>query len=270
MVYQFLANGVVISDYSASASCVWTPTLDGIYQLTVNAMDLNGADPTQVISSSAMAYTVLPLAVADNYSVIAGETLTVSAANGLLANDLGSDTLTVAGYTNPANGTLTLNDDGSFTYQPTAGFCGTDTFTYTAGGRGATSTPATVTITVYSIPVANAMTLYRLPGSTLTVTAPGVLANDSNADGGPLTACLSHRPSTWPPDAQCGRLLQLYAESRLLRHGYLHLHRDGWPCHLHAGDGDHHRLFRPGGQYDAYTVIAGSTLERRCQRRAGQ
>ena len=54
VVYQFLADGVVISDYNASSSCVWTPTADGVYQLTVNAMDLNGVDPTQVITSTAM------------------------------------------------------------------------------------------------------------------------------------------------------------------------------------------------------------------------
>ena len=148
VVYQFLADGVVISDYNASSSCVWTPTADGVYQLTVNAMDLNGVDPTQVISSTAMAFTVLPVAVADNYQAIAGQTLTVSAANGLLTNDLGSATLTVAGYTNPANGVLAVNGDGSFTYQPNAGFYGNDTFTYTAADGVLASAPATVTITV--------------------------------------------------------------------------------------------------------------------------
>ena len=54
-----------------------------------------------------------------------------------------------------ANGSLTLNADGSFVYTPNAGFCGTDSFTYTATDGHATSAPATVTITVYSVPVAN-------------------------------------------------------------------------------------------------------------------
>ncbi|PQE00424.1 hypothetical protein CYL16_12470 [Mycobacterium sp. EPG1] len=44
--------------------------------------------------------------------------------------DLG-DVITVASYTQAAHGSVSLNADGTFTYTPTAGFSGTDTFTYT-------------------------------------------------------------------------------------------------------------------------------------------
>ncbi|HEX4519021.1 MAG TPA: esterase-like activity of phytase family protein [Gaiellaceae bacterium] len=48
----------------------------------------------------------------------------------VLKNDNGATA--VARHTNPANGSLTLNADGTFTYTPNPGFKGTDTFSYTA------------------------------------------------------------------------------------------------------------------------------------------
>ena len=48
----------------------------------------------------------------------------------VLRNDNGATA--AVRHTNPANGSLTLNADGTFTYTPNAGFVGTDSFTYTA------------------------------------------------------------------------------------------------------------------------------------------
>ncbi|MGI8810323.1 MAG: Calx-beta domain-containing protein [Acidimicrobiales bacterium] len=49
---------------------------------------------------------------------------------------------------NPANGTLALNFDGSFTYTPNPGFAGIDTFVYTASDKRGMSDTATVSIVV--------------------------------------------------------------------------------------------------------------------------
>ena len=62
--------------------------------------------------------------------------------------DVDGDTLSVAEGTGPANGTLSLNPDGSFTYDPDPGFNGTDSFTFTASDGSLTSAEATFTITV--------------------------------------------------------------------------------------------------------------------------
>jgi hypothetical protein len=95
-----------------------------------------------------------PVAAADAYVVAQDNALAV-AAPGILANDTATvGALSVAAprpVSGPANGSLTLNADGSFTYQPTAGFTGTDTFTYRAtDGSGLVSGLATVTLTVRS------------------------------------------------------------------------------------------------------------------------
>ncbi|HEY9444645.1 MAG TPA: cadherin-like domain-containing protein, partial [Gemmatimonadales bacterium] len=90
-----------------------------------------------------------PTASADQYEVASGTALTVGAP-GVLGNDNDpdGDTLTASAVDQPANGTLALSSDGSFTYTPNTGFSGQDTFTYTAGDGTDTSAPATVTITV--------------------------------------------------------------------------------------------------------------------------
>ena len=53
-------------------------------------------------------------------------------ANGVLANDSNPDgnPLTAVLASNPAYGSVTLNPDGSFSYVPSDGFYGVDSFTY--------------------------------------------------------------------------------------------------------------------------------------------
>jgi hypothetical protein len=72
----------------------------------------------------------------DAYVGLSGQTVQMSAANGVLFNDSGTN-LTASLISGPAHGTLAVATDGSFTYTPTAGFAGTDSFTYLAfGGAG--------------------------------------------------------------------------------------------------------------------------------------
>lgn len=99
---------------------------------------------------------------------------------------------------NPSNGTLTFNSDGSFVYTPNAGFTGTDTFTYQASNGVSRSLVATVTITVNATnqpPVANDDSYTTDVDTPLTVSAPGVLANDTDPNGDPLTAQLVDGPA---------------------------------------------------------------------------
>jgi hypothetical protein len=53
----------------------------------------------------------------------------------------------------PTNGTVTLNSDGSFEFQPAAGFTGIDSFTYTASDGILSSNPVTVFINVEATPL---------------------------------------------------------------------------------------------------------------------
>src|SRR5207245_2232921 len=104
----------------------------------------------------------------------------------------------------PAHGTLSLNSDGSFTYTPALNYNGSDSFTYKANdGQADSPTNATVSITVTPVNDAPGTSggvvaddSYTTPEDTiLTVTAPGVLANDTDVDGDPLTAILVNGPA---------------------------------------------------------------------------
>ena len=92
-----------------------------------------------------------PVAKDDSYTVAVNTSLTVPAANGVLANDTDpmGEPLIVATFSQPAKGSVTVYQDGSFTYKPNNNFSGTDSFTYTIldTGTGVGST-ATVQITV--------------------------------------------------------------------------------------------------------------------------
>ena len=90
-----------------------------------------------------------PAASADAYSTNEDTPLNV-AAPGVLGNDSdpNGDPLTAVKLTDPANGSVSLSPDGSFTYTPLANFNGPDSFTYAANNGSQNSSPATVTITV--------------------------------------------------------------------------------------------------------------------------
>ena len=92
----------------------------------------------------------------DEYETMVDVTLEISAP-GVLTNDElldPNETVTLEVLVQPASGTLTLNDDGSFTYVPNAGFFGVDTFVYQLNStlptmlQGEFSDTAIVTINV--------------------------------------------------------------------------------------------------------------------------
>lgn len=81
----------------------------------------------------------------------------VVVAPGVLSNDQAAAGATLASAVldgNVLHGALALNANGSFTYTPTSGFIGIDSFTYHAiDSSGGASVPVTVTIDVYDITV---------------------------------------------------------------------------------------------------------------------
>ena len=117
--------------------------------------------------------------------------------------DVDLDNLSISSVTHGANGTVTT-DGTSVTYAPVLNFYGTDTFTYEVSDGNGGSDTATVTVTVSAVndaPVAvddryDFKKKERKKGDfILEISAPGVLANDSDADGDSLTAILVTEPS---------------------------------------------------------------------------
>ena len=208
-----------------------TLNADGSFTYTPDD-DYHGADTFTYLASDGLdnsaAATVtitvdpvndVPVAQDDSYDAVKDTTLTVNAADGVLDNDsdVDGDSLAVSVVSDVSHGTLTLNSDGSFTYQPDSGFSGTDTFTYEVNDGTVDSSAATVTIAVSAAPVAVADSYSVDEDDTLTVpVADGVLDNDTDADGDTLTAAIVSQAS----------------------HGTVTLNTDG--SFVYTPDGDYH------------------------------
>ncbi|GEM_PF-3618974 len=131
------------------------------------------------------------------YHVAHDHLLTVTAPGvlGAVSNPDG-DSLTAELASPASNGNVVLSANGSFTYQPNAGFSGSDSFSYLAQSSATSSAPAVVTLLVTNnAPVAVADTYYVEPNTSLVVEDSGVLENDTDADGDTLTAQLQSGPS---------------------------------------------------------------------------
>jgi hypothetical protein len=137
-------------------------------------------------------------AIDDHYHTDEGAPLTV-AAPGVLANDTDlagvANPLIAVLVSDPSNGKLVLEPDGSFSYWPTKGFSGDDSFTYAASDGSVTSTPAKVIISVQTVqgPLAVDDSYVTATDTPLIVERPGVLAND-RSDGQALMVLLDAGP----------------------------------------------------------------------------
>ncbi len=116
----------------------------------VNAAGGDGADVGAFeVLGTCSAPNDPPVAVPDDYNMDQDTTLDADSP-GVLGNDSdpNGDSLTATLVTDVSNGTLDLEDDGSFTYEPDPGFVGDDTFTYSASDGTDDSNTVTVTIHV--------------------------------------------------------------------------------------------------------------------------
>jgi VCBS repeat-containing protein len=186
-------------------SFTYTPELNynGTDSFTYNAGDGSGNSNVATVTLTISPVNDKPSAMDDSFYVDEGALLRVNVLNLLLNDsDADGDILNAVLVDAPVNGNVSLNADGSFIYSPNAGFSGTDSFTYTANDGPDDSNLATVTITIKPAvsenhpPVAQ-HDAYRTEEDTpLTIAAAvGLLANDSDPNGDPLTAALVDGPA---------------------------------------------------------------------------
>src|SRR5205823_1818075 len=110
----------------------------------------------------------------------------------LTGSDLDGDAITFSVITPPAHGQL-AGTGAALSYAPSAGFSGSDTFTYVANDGALQSVPATVTITVAAqnhAPVAPPMNVQTTENHSVNITLAA-----TDPDGDSLTYHVIGQPS---------------------------------------------------------------------------
>jgi hypothetical protein len=136
-----------LDDGSAVLSAAALPRATGLHTLTVTATDADGSAPT----TATAAYTVNPPPACVDARATTNEGQSVGIT--LDCTDANATTVTDQIDLGPRQGTLALTSRG-VRYTPTAGFAGTDSFTYHGVSANGASAAHTVTVLVLAPPVA--------------------------------------------------------------------------------------------------------------------
>ncbi|EPN1946319.1 tandem-95 repeat protein [Vibrio parahaemolyticus] len=175
-------NSIQISIVSGVATITPTADWNGKETITFTAKDPSGESISQTVN-----FTVAPVAdiVADKATVVEDTPTIIK----VLGNDTFEDDGKVVSLdTNngPANGTVSVNPDGSVTYTPNDNYVGKDTFTYivTSGGVSESTTVEVNVTPVNDAPVAKDDIATTQEDTAVTI---DVLPNDTDVDGDKLS-----------------------------------------------------------------------------------
>ncbi|MCS0455510.1 tandem-95 repeat protein [Vibrio diabolicus] len=183
-------SNVLVSIENGIATISPTADWNGSETLTFTATDPSGESVSQTVN-----FTVSPVAdiVADKATVVEDTPTIIK----ILGNDtFEGDNKVVSLDTNngPANGTVSVNPDGSVTYTPNDNYHGTDSFTYfvTSGGVSESTTVNVDVTPVNDAPVAKDDTAVTDEDTPVTI---DVLPNDTDVDGHELSIQSASVPS---------------------------------------------------------------------------
>ncbi len=176
----------------------YTPDAEysGSDSFTYMVTDADGDSASAMVVVSIIEVNDPPVAADDSFSVEEDGMLSVGSP-GVIDNDndLDGDELVAVVEIGPSYGTLTLNEDGSFTYLPAPDFNGEDSFSYRATDGNAYSAAATVSITVSPVddePIAEDDNV-TVEGDT--AVDINVLANDTGLGDGSIIVGISSQPT---------------------------------------------------------------------------
>ncbi|EMF8864961.1 tandem-95 repeat protein [Vibrio parahaemolyticus] len=175
-------NSIQISIVSGVATITPTADWNGKETITFTAKDPSGESVSQTVN-----FTVTPVAdIEADKTTVVEDTPTIIK---VLGNDTfeGDDKVVSLDTNNgPANGTVSVNPDGSVTYTPNDNYHGTDSFTYivTSGGVSESTTVSVDVTPVNDAPVAKDDIATTQEDTAVTI---DVLPNDSDVDGDKLS-----------------------------------------------------------------------------------
>jgi VCBS repeat-containing protein len=137
----------------SNGAFTYTPTVNfaGTDQFTYKVNDGQLDSPEATVTITMTAVNDAPTVVAGHATVIENGAASNSLSN--LGQDVDGDALTYAATVLPSHGVLALSPDGMFTYTPTMGYSGPDSFKFKANDSQADSNVATFSLTVTALNV---------------------------------------------------------------------------------------------------------------------
>lgn len=188
------ASGTLVLNPDGTFTYTPVPNYSGTVSFTYEASDGSTTRSTGVVTITVTAVNDAPVAGEDFFTTPPEDT---AYTGNVLNNDSDAegDKLTVSLVDQPAHGTVTLAEDGTFTYTPAPNFSGLDHFTYTTFDGTTTTAPTIVLISVTPVndpPTANPPDSYTINEDS--VLAGNVLSNDADPDKNNLTAHLVDGP----------------------------------------------------------------------------
>ncbi|WP_153559190.1 tandem-95 repeat protein, partial [Roseimaritima sediminicola] len=187
------SNGTLSLNTNGGFTYTPNPDFAGTDQFTYRASDGQANSNVATATITVRAVNRAPDAVDDRQSLAEDTSVTLD----LLANDFDpdGDPITLLGATEPANGTVDINADGTVTYTPNPDFSGIDLFYYTISDDNGYGDSAQVTMTVTAVndaPAADDDTATTDEDTAVTI---DVLANDSDVDKDTLTVSQLTQPA---------------------------------------------------------------------------
>ncbi|EJG0622770.1 tandem-95 repeat protein, partial [Vibrio parahaemolyticus] len=183
-------SNVLVSIENGIATISPTADWNGSETLTFTATDPSGESISQTVN-----FTVKPVAdiVADKATVVEDTPTIIK----VLGNDTfegDGKVVSLDANNGPANGTVSVNPDGSVTYTPNDNYHGADSFTYivTSGGVSESTTVNVDVTPVNDVPVAKNDTATTQEDTAVTI---DVLPNDTDIDGDTLRIDSASVPS---------------------------------------------------------------------------
>ncbi|MHC4562230.1 MAG: Ig-like domain-containing protein [Planctomycetota bacterium] len=167
---------------------------EAIDRFTYTINDSQGDSDTATVTITIEGVNDAPVAINDSFATLEDTPLVMTPQDNDTDADA-SDVPTIGSFTQPANGSVVDNGDGTLTYTPNANFHGSDSFEYTlSDGQGGTDT-ATVNIDVTGVnemPVAVDDTFET--GQNITFFGD-VTVNDVGLGDQPVTVTLVSSPA---------------------------------------------------------------------------
>ncbi len=151
--------------------------------------------------------------------------------------DVDGDVLSVVSFSQPANGMVVDNGDGTLTYTPDGDWNGTDSFPYTVSDGALTDT-ATVTVTVTPVNDAPVAAGEGVGTDEDTPVVIPVLANDFDVDGDVLSVESVTQPANGVAVIDGGGMVTYTPDADWNGTDTFHVHRLRWCTHRYRhGDG---------------------------------